>query len=184
MLCTSLTRPTYNDKHRPAYVFYYYMYYTGNCYWLMNNTYSFTLYIHILGNILVIEFSHAKLSATWCSWYTNLHWGTMRFIARYCIDVKIYRWSCSIKIHHLKKDKHGMVWSTTDLGLQNASMFSFVYSKTNYSIKHQMFISLFLSYKNQTNNYWVQGNIIYALQALALSNECDWFKNCIRKKKI
>ena len=32
-----------------------------------------------------------------------------------------------------------MVWSTTDLGLQNASMFSFVYSKTNYPIKHQMF---------------------------------------------
>ena len=72
MLCTSLTRPTYNDKHRPAYVVYYYMYYTGNCYWLMNNTYSFTLYIHILGNILVIEFSHAKLSATWCSWFFRL----------------------------------------------------------------------------------------------------------------
>ena len=127
---------------RPMF-FYYYMYYTGNCYWLMNNTYSFTLYIHILGNILVIEFSHAKLSATWCSWYTNLHWGTMRFIALYCIDVKIYRWSCSIKIHHLKKDKHGMVWSTTDLGLQNASMFSFVYSKTNYPIKHQMLFHYF-----------------------------------------
>ena len=80
---------------------------------------------------------------------TQICIGALCDSARYCIDVKIYRWSCSIKIHNLKKDKHGMVWSTTDLGLQNASMVSFVYSKTNYPIKHQnVYFTIFIIKKS------------------------------------